>query len=262
MGKVSKLVGNTLRPSAFHYVMIIAGVLFLFSMGARYYFGGAPAQLDVNFRDRATRMRAKQDLAQSLDGKIYFGDDDSQTHYAERLRDASQIAISLALYTVRERMGEKHAVLPDIKAVLDGLDSSPLKPDTVRDMRVVVRPDGALGQIITPSGAYYVSYRPRPLAFDVLAAGAHGLSDGAIFILRLPDATGQLARGTNEPPQYGAFATVFIAPYANARLPVPFSPPSSFRAAGWSQEPLRSAPFSPAEVGEINRFVNSVSEHR
>lgn len=260
MGKISKAVKNTLRPSPFHYVMMLAAVLFLLSFGLRLYFQMGETRLDVRFRDRAAE-RASAPAVGDISGKIYFGDDDRSARYAERLRDASQIAISLGLYTVRERTGPSRRVIPDIVEVMEGLEKSDLRPAVVRTMKVQKTPSGdARGVFLTEGGAYYVSYRPRPLAFEILASGDRGLADGAIFVVRLPEVTGTITRAANAAPQPGAYATVFVAPYANARVPLAFSPPDVYRMAGWGQEPLRAAPVSQAQLSEINRFLGEVAE--
>ena len=253
MKKLLALAGSVVRPSAFHYVMFIAcGFLFL-SFGARYFFGGEK-QLDVRFSDRRATDESLRTIRQA-DAKIYYGDDDRSARYADRLRDAAQIAISLGLYTVRERTASERREIPDIESVIRGLAASPLMPPGAR----VVSERGIL---LTQTGAYFVRYRPRPLAFEVLAGGARGLEDGAIFIVRFPEATGTFAREQNAQAQYGSFATVFVAPFQNAPVPLPFSPPDSFRAAGWTQEPLRSAPISASEAAEINRFIEIVSARK
>lgn len=262
MGRISRAVKNTLRPSPFHYVMMLAAVLFLLSFGARLYFGDKDSRLDVKFRERAAGEDSSV-TSQEIAGRMYYGDDDRAARYAERLRDASQIAISLGLYTVRERTGQTRRIIPDIEGVMEGLEKSELRPAVVRQMKVVKSASGdSRGVFVTQGGVYIVSYRPSPLAFEILASGGRGLADGAIFVVRMPEVTGTIARGAQAPIQPGSYASVFIAPNTNARVPLPFSPPDVFRAAGWGQEPLRAAPISQAQINEINRFLGEVAEQR
>ncbi len=249
MGRAFTFIRNTLRPSAFHYVMMIAGAVFLLSFGIRTYFGDANQGLEVEFRDRAERTSSPTPSNREIEAKIYYGDDDRFARYAERLRDASQIAISLGLYTVRERMANRAP--SDVQSVLIGLAKTALMPANASLIN-------SGGIMMTTNGLYYIRYRPHPLAFEVLAVGAKGFEDGAVFIVRLPEATGTIAQPKDTQAQPGAYATVFVSPFNNATLPVPFSPPSVFRAAGWSQEPLRSSPVSQSELQEISSFINSV----
>jgi hypothetical protein len=258
MSKATQFVKDTLRPSAFHYTMFIAAAVLLVSFSARFFFGGDQG-LDVRFRDR--RGYAARSKAQGADVEkgIYFADDDRSVRYAVRLRDASQIATACALYVVRQRTGFAR-VVPDIETLLNELEKTALYPPSITDGRVVKYADGsARGVLQTATGLYYVSYRPKPLAFDVLAAGERGLEDGPVFVVRFPEASGTIIRG-KEQPRYGSFATVFLAPPQNAIVPIPFSPADSYRAAGWAQEPVRSSPVSQDELTEINRFLQGTGQ--
>lgn len=259
MSKVGTFVKDTLRPSPFHYTMFIAAAVLLGSFGARLFFGGGQEGLDVRFRDRRGSAAKSKPREADVDKRIYFADGDRSVRYADRLRDASQIAFACGLYAVRQRTGFARSV-PDIETLLGELEKTPLMPPAVTDARVIKYADGrARGVLQTATGLYYVSYRPKPLSFDVLAAGSRGLEDGPVFVVRFPEATGTIIRGQQQ-PRYGAFATVFLAPPQNAIVPVPFSPPDSYRAAGWAQEPVRSSPVSQDDLAEINRFLQSAGQ--
>lgn len=254
MSRVGKLVKDTLRPSPFHYVVFIAGAVFFLAFAARLYFGGGPGGLNVRYRDRKPVAARTSPAEREVESRMYLADEDRSVRYADRLRDASQIAYACGLYAVRQRTGYQRTI-PDIVTLMNELEKTPLMPPVVTGARVLKYRDGTERAVLqTPTGLYYVSYRPTPLAFDVLAAGERGLDDGAVFVVRMPEASGTIARGQN-PPARGVFASVFVAPYQNAVVPLPFSPADAYRAAGWAQEPVRSAPVSADELAEINRFL-------
>jgi hypothetical protein len=251
-------IGRFFRPSAFHYVVLISSTVVLATFFGRYYLGGGG--LDVRLRDRRARPEERARAADVISDRIYYGDDSARERYSERLRDASQLAVALGLYTVRERTGSNR-VLPNIEAVVDGLQKSPLMPPGFTAERVVKFAGGRdpRGEFVTATGAYYVTYRARPLAFEILAAGERGAADGAVFVVRFPDPAGTIQTAAQSPPAPGSFATVFVAPERNAVVPAPFSPADVYRAAGWGQEPLHATPVTPAEAAEISRFLADVS---
>jgi hypothetical protein len=260
MSKVGQVVKDTLRPSPFHYTMFIAAAVLLVSFSARFFFGGEEG-LDVRFRDRRGYAARSKSQDSAVENNIFFADGDRSVRYSQRLRDASQIAFACGIYVVRQRTGFAR-VVPDIETLLNELEKTPLYPPIITDGRVVKYADGtSRGVLQTATGLYYVSYRPKPLAFDVLAAGARGLEDGPVFVVRFPEVSGTIIRGQQQQqPRYGSFATVFLAPPQNALVPVPFSPADSYRAAGWAQEPVRSSPVSQDELTEINRFLQGTGQ--
>lgn len=241
-----------LSPSA--YVFLVTFFIVVVAGLARYKAGHS-FDPNVTFEDGS----AQEETARRESGyKVKpssLGQNDISVRYADRLRDASALTLGLSLYVLHERLANNRAI-PTASALMSEFGRSDLMPPRMS----VLTPDRPLeyGMVASPLGVYFVRYRPTPLTVEVLAAGARGLSDGAIFMIRLPEA--QPAPVSSDVQQQniaGGYATVFVAPFANATVPVAFSSPQAFIAAGWSQEPLRTVPFSPEKLAALQNFLTA-----
>ncbi len=228
------------------FVMLIAGVIVFGAIAVRMartesvdahvtYLDGS----DTGGSRRAPHERARPQLN--------LGATDISVLYADRLRDATALSLALGLYILHERISNHHLLI-GIGDVIDGINHSDLMPPQMQAAT-------SSGIFSSPRGLYYVRYRSSPLTIEVLACGSRGLEDGAIFIIRLPEAQPIPVADLAPSEQAGGFATLFTAPFANAVIPQPFSSAQVFAAAGWAQEPLRATPFSSQQVTELNQWL-------
>lgn len=176
-----------------------------------------------------------------------MGDNDPAVRYADRLRDASALSISFSLYTLNERM-VNNRIIQDNASVLDGLNKSGLMPPglSVASQSGVVR---------SPYGLYYIRYRPNPFGVEILSVGGNGLADGEVFIIRLPDSAPPPAAELAPSQSAGGYATLYTAPRGDTVVPKPFASFKDMESAGWKQEPLRAAPYSPEQVQELKNWL-------
>lgn len=235
----------TQRFSPLSIVLTISGLILLASFLIRYY-----TQAPMDPRVRFNQYQGREVVVASPPRKVGatdVGADDPSVRYADRLRDASALAISFSLYVLNDRLVNKR-VLTDLHAALEGLSASSLLPP---GMAVI----SGGGVVRSPAGLFYIRYRPNPYGLEVLSVGARGFADGEVFIIRLPEAgphpNSELAPSVNA----GGYATLFVAPRSpDALIPKPFVPAASFAAAGWTEEALRAAPYSPQQVQELKSW--------
>lgn len=237
-------------PSA--YVLMVAFVVVACAGIVRFKGGGFDPR--VTFDDgEPTAEKAKTAASRGEVRDSSLGPSDISVRYADRLREASALALGLTTYVVHERLSPGKRVIPAVADLVGEFRKTDLVPPGIYALDVDRPTDYGLFE--SRLGLYYVRYRPSPLAVEVLAAGAHGLDDGAVFLVRLPEEAG-LPPGVSGPATTaGGYATLFIAPFANATVPVAFSSASAYAAAGWRQEPLRAAPIPPEKLAALRAWL-------
>jgi hypothetical protein len=158
------------------------------------------------------------------------------------------------LFAVRERV-QKQKTFADARELLREFGNSELFPPGFT-LAEPTRPT-SYGLLATPRGTYFIRYRPRPLALEILAGGSQGLESGAPFMLRVPEVIQPVvAPADPAAPVAGYWATLFVAPASlDAPIPAPFASPAAYLAVGWLAEPLRAVPFTEAQTQELNRWL-------
>lgn len=236
------------------YVFMVTFVVVLVAVFARYKSAG-DFDPRVTFDDAASADEGgrRGGEAPATVKASSLGQNDISVRYADRLRDASALALGLTIYAVRERVSEKKRVIPSVGELMAEFGKTDLMPPGLTALEAD-RPIG-FGMLGSRRGVYYVRYQPVPLAVEVLACGARGLDDGAVFMIRLPEAAPLPQPSAGPQTVAGGFATLYVAPFANAPIPVAFSSPQAYAAAGWRQEPLRAIPFPPEKIAALQTWL-------
>ncbi len=186
---------------------------------------------------------------------VPVGDNDKNVRYAERVREASSIGLGLSLFLIGERVSKNRVMT--LPQVMKEFSSSELLPPGV----VVLSPERSTsyGLLQTERGIYFINYSPKPLKIEILAASPNGLTDGAVFILRVPDASAANMKppiASSKVSSAGAWASIFEAPEnENHYIPPPFSPVETFTAMNWQIRPLLQAEILPEKMNKLNNFL-------
>ncbi len=236
------------RRSPVAVVLLVASVVLLSGVAFRFLHGDV-FEPNINWDTQASGEAKRSPLrTKQVPDKAFFVDD-PVAHYADRLREASALAIALSITAVHERLAN-HRIYPKLDGLLAATGQSDLLPPKMEVLNPV-------GVVSSPRGLYYVRYRVNPFGIEVLAVGSRGFNDGAIFVVRVPDTTLPPSQSELAPTaQAGAYATLFTAPYnAAALIPMPFAPAHTFSAAGWTLEPLRAAPYTQKQMDELQTWL-------
>jgi hypothetical protein len=150
-------------------------------------------------------------IATMIDGEV--------AHTAERIGEATALALSASLYAASEQIkGRSPRATQDLLA---GITAQNLLP-----------PGLAFTQgsaLVSAFGSLSVRYRPAPLGVEVVSVG-YKREDGPALIVRIPDELSD--KGETK---------LFIAhSLSDVRIPLPFAPAAEVIALGWSPETLRS----------------------
>lgn len=244
-------------PQVVIFVMIcVFSLMAYFSMTAEQTH-----ELRVQYADKKNKLAA--DEAAVSAEVISLGETDPTVKYAERQREASAIGLGLSLYIVRQKISYDRD-FKDIPVLMSEFSKSDIFPPQTK----LIQTQNAVpyGIFATTRGLYYVRYQAAPLKLEIIACGANGLKDGAVFVLRLPetaaanssvqDSAADLTNGKSAPA--GKWATLFVSPSAgNPYLPPAFSDASVYQNSGWTIEPLRSTEFSPEKIQQLQKFLES-----
>src|SRR5215813_9068270 len=150
-------------------------------------------------------------IASTIDGEV--------ARTAERLGEATALALSASLYATNEQIKGR-------------------APHTERDLLGVVATQKLLppglsftqgGGLVSAYSALSVRYRPAPLGIEIVSIG-HKPEDGPALIVRIPD----------ELSDKGEVKLFIAGSLSNVRVPAPFAPAAEVIALGWSPETLRS----------------------
>jgi len=139
---------------------------------------------------------------------------------AERLGEATALALSASLYVASEQL--KGRAPRNAHDLLAGLASQNF-----------ISPGVALTQIegglVSTYGSVSVRYRPAPLGIEVISIG-HKPADGPALIVRIPD----------ELSEKGEAKLYVASSLGTVRVPAPFAPAAEVIALGWSPETFHS----------------------
>jgi len=163
---------------------------------------------DDSFNQRSTQ--ATQNLADN--GEVY--------RTAERLREASAVALAAGLYVAGEQVNRRYP--QSVDSVIAGLRSAGLLPPGITvDGRAMFR---------SPFARLLLRFKLDPLAIEVIDL-PRSREDGPALIVRIP--------GSGPDGEGGS---VFIADrLGDINLPSPFASISDCVRAGWIDQPINQA---------------------
>jgi hypothetical protein len=146
------------------------------------------------------------------DGEVY--------RTAERLREASAVALAAGLFVAGEQVNRRYPQSAD--AVIAGLRSAGLLPPGITV-------DGR-AMLLSPFARVLLRFRSEPLAIEVIDI-PHSREDGPALMVRIPGSGPDGARGS-----------VFIADrLVDITPPSPFASISDCVRAGWIDQPINQA---------------------
>jgi hypothetical protein len=150
-------------------------------------------------------------IASTIEGEV--------AHTAERIGEATALALSACLYVTSEQIkGRAPRGAPDLLA---GIAARNLLPPGLSFIKG--------GGFVSAYSALSIRYRPAPLGIEVISIG-HKMEDGSALMVRIPD----------ELSDKGEARLFFADSLSNVRIPAPFAPSAEVIALGWSPEHLRS----------------------
>ena len=146
------------------------------------------------------------------DGEVY--------RTAERLREASAVALAAGLYVAGEQVNRRFPQSAD--SVIVGLRSAGLLPPGITV-------DGR-AMLLSPFSTELLRFRSDPLAIEVIDM-PHSREDGPALMVRIPGSGPDGERGS-----------VFVADrLGDITLPSPFASISDCVRAGWIDQPINQA---------------------
>jgi hypothetical protein len=146
------------------------------------------------------------------DGEVY--------RTAERLREASAVALAAGLYVAGEQVNRRYPQTAD--SVIAGLRSAGLLPPSITV-------DGR-AMLLSHFARLLIRFRPETLAIEVIDI-PHSREDGPALMVRIPGS------GTD-----GQRGSVFMADrLGDITLPSPFASISDCVRAGWIDQPISQA---------------------
>lgn len=255
-----KLFKSTLRfaagfsPEPYQVVVMILLVVVVGSFYLRVRQGDGEA-LDASVvYDNENAANQEKQKKQAKKEFYQTGEYDANLKYAERVREASAISLGLSLFLLRERIMEQKTSV-SINDILTRFDTHELKPPGVKNQS---NPSADYGLLRTSRGTYLLRYRAKPFVLEVLACGTNGMTDGAIFLLRVPDQARAQIVGGDSTQVVASWAVLYLAPNNRAAwIPPAFSPTETFVNTGWQLEPLQANDVSPDRLAELNRYLSS-----
>jgi hypothetical protein len=151
-------------------------------------------------------------IATAMDGEV--------AHTAERIGEATALALSAGLYAATEQLNRRTP--RGVRDLLAGVALNGLTPPGL-----VV--SGSEGTFVSAHGSLSVRYRPAPLGVEIVSVGSKP-EYGPALIVRVPGATSEEGE-----------ARLYIAgSLTGVTVPAPFAPEAELIALGWSPERLRS----------------------
>jgi hypothetical protein len=161
---------------------------------------------------RVKQASARQTvIATTIDGEV--------AHTAERIGEATALALSASLYAASEQIkGRSPRAAQDLLA---GIAAQNLLPPGLELTRG--------GALVSAYDSLSIRYHPAPLGVEIVSVG-HKPEDGPALIVRIPD----------ELSDKGETKLFIARSLSDVKLPTPFAPAAEVIALGWSPETLRS----------------------
>lgn len=157
---------------------------------------------------------------------------------AERLRDATAVAIASMTYSVEGTLGSGPP--RNVDQILDGIVRRDLIP-----REWVTSQSGVLQM---PNGTVHLRYSPANLSVEVLSI-PRDRSDGPALLIRLPD-----AENTTVGPRYFESMQLDGIVY-----PSPFAPLPRVISAGWQQRQFKQTQLPDAERAQLEQWSKSAT---
>ena len=146
------------------------------------------------------------------DGEVY--------RTAERLREASAVALAAGLYVAGEQVNRHYPQSAD--SVITGVRSAGLLPPGITV--------GGRALLLSPFGRLQLRFRSEPMAIEVIDT-PHSREDGPALMVRIP--------GFGPDGKHGS---VFIADrLGDINLPSPFASIADCVRAGWIDQPINQS---------------------
>jgi hypothetical protein len=207
--KLSPVIIVGLTALAVAGASLVAGAFGLF---AKTVDPRVTLQLERGQAGRQPPVALQSGLAMKMDGEV--------AHTAQRIGEATALALSASLYASSEQL--KGRTPRSVRDLLAGVAQKGLLPPGL----VFTNMDGTLASAY---GTLAVRYRLTPLAIEVVSIGSKP-EDGPALIVRVPDETSDKGE-----------AELYIAGrLTGVTVPAPFAPASEVIALGWNPERLRS----------------------
>lgn len=258
--KLFKGLGSFFKPEVPQVIIFVTifvfGILAYFSMSAQQTH-----ELRVQYDIKKSKLAADDSTVSTE--VVRLGETDPTVRYVERQREATSIGLGLSLFILRQKVVSSREYRDTPELMTDFAKSDILPPQT---KLIPTRNAVPYGLFATTRGIYYVRYQFAPMKLEIIATGANGIKDGAVFVLRLPEtaaanlpettAANDLTNGKSNPA--GKWATLFVAPSSgDAFLPPAFSDAAVYQKSGWTVEPLRAVEFSPEKTQQLQKFLEN-----
>jgi hypothetical protein len=198
-------------------IAVSAAALFIAATFVTNYFRmrSIDPRVTVEFGEGASvkQASARQTvIATTIDGEV--------ARTAERIGEATALALSASLYAAREQIKGRRSPLA-AQDLLAGIAAQNLLPPGLEFTRG--------GALVSAYSSLSIRYRPAPLGVEVVSVG-HRPEDGPALIVRIPD----------ELSDKGETKLFIARSLSGVKLPTPFAPAAEVIALGWSPEILRS----------------------
>lgn len=158
---------------------------------------------------------------------------------AERLRDATAVAIASMTYVVEGTLGGRPP--GNVDQIINGVVRRDLIP------REWVTPHSGVLQM--PNGTVHLRYSPASLSVEVLSI-PRDRSDGPALLIRLPD-----SENTTVGPRYFESMQLDGIVY-----PSPFAPLPIVISAGWQQRQFKQTQLPDAERAQLEQWPKSATK--
>lgn len=215
----------------FTMLQIALGTFFLLFAGTivvRYLKIKQINEYEVVYQE--TREKAKNGLERESAAEKFQNnlEADPNFRYAERLREASALALSLSVSELHDRFTAKKINHQNLGQVFASTKQKGLLPEIFTIQETTA---------FSTKGAYYVRYSVNPFGIEIVSVGANGYQDGEVFALRLP-AAGVIQYKSAEEPRLSA-AALWVSPSPNTPLPQAFATDDYYLRAGWKKEIIK-----------------------
>ena len=162
------------------------------------------------------------------DGEVY--------RTADRLREASALALAATLYAATQQAERRSA--GNVDSIISALRSLELLPPGITP--------GTARMLLSDLSTIQVRFRPQPLAIEVLSF-PRAASDGPALMVRLPGSGND-----------GDRDSIFFAERLGAvSPPAPFASTLECVRAGWIDQPIHQADTPEEQQQELRRWLTS-----
>ncbi len=199
---------------------MIAGLIALLVVGVSLAFALRTSVVDPRVTLEQGRGSSYKRSTVDVQSGIATAMDGEVTRTADRIGEATALALSAVLYAATEQINKRTP--RSVRDLLTGVAQNGLMPPGL----VITE---SAGTLVSAHGSLSVRYRPAPLGIEVVSIGSKP-DYGPALIVRLPDETSDKSE-----------ARLYLAGgLQSVTVPAPFAPAGEVIALGWSPERLRS----------------------